>query len=556
MKIKNEIQLFFQDIKDLFCDVYKYIQKNFNLTYFIIAVIHFIVTFYTDNLIFQYKTVFYTDILNFEYKYPNFISIEIIKTIFFIMLIFMWQFIGIIIKKYSTSPSIRDFIKFSAIYFFIMMLFQLALWPFIIGDQMYYMYFSDSIYFLDSGYFSYMSCFQGLFIKYFRIYALMLIPNIAGIMILQLLTISLILGYIMAKVKSYFKLGKLIYFFYIPFLMPIVIQYNLLMEKDILYSYFSMLLVAKLIFVQLESKSYPININLFNIALISSIVASLRSEGILFLVATPLVLYLFNYKILKLRNMILFLLLSIFCSFIFMPHYVSSVILDKDGEGYKNVYILNDSLKILLKKAVDDKNRYILDEFNNTYELKIEHILNKNINNVGFFRVLTDEDKQQFKLISKKLMIVYFGEYVKFKFNAFYNGLGTEYLKINLHDMNDIESFAIPAYNSIKDKIIYLSPYIYSETIKLFQRYREFPFVNFLSVKFIILYSFIFLGAILMKLKRILILTYLLIIFFIIQILIIPYPGFRFLFLYYLVCWLLIFYLIFYFINAKKYKTE
>lgn len=374
----------------------------------------------------------------------------------------------------------------------------------------------------------------------------MLIPDIAGVMILQLLTISLILGYIMAMFKSYFKLDKLIYLFYIPFLTPLVIQYNLHMEKDILYSYFSILLFTKLIFVQLESKSYPININLFNIAIISSIVASLRSEGILFFVATPAILYLFNYKILKLRNVVLFLLISIFCSFVFMPHYVSSVVIDKEGEAYKNIYILNDSLKDLLKKAVEDKNRYILDEFNNTDELKIENILNKNINNVGFFMILSNGDKKQFKLISKKLMISYFGEYVKFKFKIFYNGLGTEYLMINLHDTNDFESFALPAYNSIKDKIIYLSPYIYSETIKLLKIYNERPLIKSLSVWFIILYFSVLLGAILMKLKRIFILICFLMIFFIIQILIVPYPGFRFFFQGYITVYLIGFYILLY----------
>ncbi|MDD5021963.1 MAG: hypothetical protein PHR82_07560 [Endomicrobiaceae bacterium] len=538
MKTKNEIHLFFQDIKDLFVGLYKYLQQNFSFIYFIFAIIHFIVTFYTDPLIFEYAD---TDIGRFV----------LIKRIFLIVIVLLWQFIGILVKNYSRSEMIRNFIRFSVIYFLIMSAVHILLWPFIVGDQMYYSYFANSVYFSDRSY------FQGVFIRYFRIYSLMLIPNLGGIILMQVLTISLILGYIIAVFKSYFKLDKSIYFFYIPFLMPLVIQYNLHMEKDILYSYFFMLLFAKLMFIQLQSKS--INVTLFNIAIITSVTASLRSEGILLFVAIPVMLYLLNYKILKLRNMILFLLLSVCCSFVFIPHYVSSVILDKDGKSYKNVYILNDSFKDLLKKAVEDKNKYILDEFNNTHGLKIAQILNNSIDNAGFYRSLSESDRKQFEIVKSKLMRTYFGEFVKFKFNAFYNKLLPENLTTNLHDLKSRMDFSIQCYNTIKDKIVNLNPQLYSDTIQLLRQYNSNiikHFKNSLSVWYIFLYFLLFVGVIFYKLKKIFIIVCFLVIFLIIQILIVPSPGFRFFFQCYLAGYMSVFYLIFHFISAKKYKTE
>jgi hypothetical protein len=230
---------------------------------------------------------------------------------------------------------------------------------------------------------------------------------------------------------------------------------------------------------------------------------------------------------------------------------VSSVILDKDGKAYKNVYILNDSLKVLLKKVVKDQNRYILDEFDNTSELKVKKILKNRIGNIGFYRKLSQKGKQKFEVISNKLMTVYFYEYVKFKFKAFYHGLGLAYIKANLHNPNNVEGTMILAYNAIKDRIIYLNPHLYSETIKLLKKYNRLPIFKLLSVWFIILYSLVFVGAIFMKLKRIFILVCFLGIFFIIQILIVPFSGFRFFFQYYLTVYLVMFYLIFYFIGNK-----
>lgn len=537
MKIKNEIQLFFQDIKDIFAGLYKYIQKHFSIAYFIVAIIHFIITFYTDPLIFEYLG---TDVKKFL----------LIKRTFLIIIILLWQFIGILIKNYSKSETIRDLIKFSGIYFLIMLTVHILLWPFIVGNQMYYAYFANSVYFSD------MSCFQGIFIRYFRIYALMLIPNLGGIIIIQILTISLILGYIMTMFKSYFKLDKSIYIFYIPFLVPLVMQYNLYMEKDILYSYFFMLLFAKLIFIRLKLQTLSMNVNIINIALISSVAVSLRSEGILLLIATPMMLYLLNYKVLKPHNMLIFLFFSIIFSFVFIPHYVKTVILDKEGTAYKNVYILNDTFKELLKKAVEDKNEYILHEFDNTDNFKITHILNSSIDNVGFYFSLSNSDRKTFKVVSGKLMKTYFWEFVKFKFKVFYNKLESEILTANIHDIKYCTDFSVRNYNAIKDKIVYLNPQLYSATIQLLKKYNLETFKNYLSVWFVFLYFLVLVGAIFFKLKRIFILICFLLIFSGIQILIVPYQHLRFFFQGYITVYLIGFYILFYLIGKTQSKFK
>jgi hypothetical protein len=540
MTIKNEIYLFFQDIEYIFIGLYKCIQKHFNLTYFIIAVIHFVATFYTDPLI-------------FEYTGTDFEKIIFLKRLFLVVIVLLWQFAGILIKNYSKSKTIQDLIKFSGIYFLIILTVHVLLWPFIIGDQMYYIYFADSVYCFDA------LNFQGIVIKYFRIYALMLIPNLAGIIIMQLLIISLVLGYIMTMLKEYFKLDKAVYFFYIPFLTPLVLQYNLHMEKDILYSYFFMLLFARLIFVRLKSQTILVDINIINLALISSVAASFRSAGILLLVATPLMFYLLNYKILKLHNMLVFLFFTILFSFIFIPHYVKTVMIDRDGNAYKNVYILNKSFQKLLEKAVEDKNKDILADFNKSDNLRIQQILKSRIHNVGFYANLSKFDKQQFKVISRKLMKTYFWEFVKFKFSVFYDRLRPAYLTRDLNDIKYRIKYAIQHYHLIKKKIVYLNQQIYSDTIELFKKYNSNisnSFKNYLPIWYTFIYFSIFTMAVLLKLKRIIILVCFLVFFLIIQILIVPYQNFRFFFQGYITAYLLFGYILFYLMCKKQAKFK
>ncbi len=347
-----------KDLCDISKELNKYFIQRFSIKYLIMAFIHFLLTFYTDNLIFQYQDT-------------NLLTLIRIKTIFLIILIFLWQFIGFIIRNYSKSDNIKVFIKFSGAYFGVMLLFQLALWPFIVGNQMYYGYFADTVYLTDY------AVFQGIFVRYFRIYSLMLVPNIAGITIVQIFFISLIIGYVMHQMKKYFNIGKSVYFFYIPFLFPLVLQYNLHIEKDIIYSYFILFLISNLLFLKFEINSRKLNLNIFFIALSSALVTAIRPGGIIFFIATPALLYLLYYKSLNFNKMLMYFIFSILMSLIFVPNVVSTVLLNRNGSSYGNVYILNDTFKILLNKAVDDQNEDILEEFESDTNLKIKKLLSK-----------------------------------------------------------------------------------------------------------------------------------------------------------------------------------
>jgi len=525
-------------LKDLYAiliELNKCFMQRFSIKYLITAFIHFLLTFYTDNLIFQYQDT-------------NLLTLIRIKIIFLIILIFLWQFIGFIIRNYSKSENIRNFIKFSGIYFGIMMLFQLALWPFIVGNQMYYGYFADAVYLTDY------AVFQGIFVRYFRIYSLMLVPNIAGITIVQIFVISSIIGYVMQQIKKYFNLGKSVYFFYIPFLFPLILQYNLHIEKDIIYSYFVLFLIANLLFLKFEINSRKLNLNIFFIALSSALVAAVRPGGIIFFIATPVMLYLLYYKSLNFNKMLMYFICSILMSVIFIPNIVSTVLLNRNGSSYGNVYILNDTFKILLNKAVDDQNEDILEEFESDTNLKIKKLLSKKTQlSDRFFTNLTRKDKNKFKIITHKLVSEYFEEYVQYKFARLFNGSIIIDLNPNPHDIVRYDNYAYESYEKIKKRIIQIRPAIYSRIINFFKANNAHISDNHYILKsFIFIYTVIFVISILFGMRKIFIIVGCMIFYIVYITLIVPYPGFRFYFPCFIVGHFLIIYLIFYFIGNKN----
>lgn len=539
MNILKMITGLLKEIYDIFKYLIGYFIQQFSIKYFIISSAHFLLTLYTDTLIFKYTIT-------------NLFFIIKLKFIFFILLALIWQFAGYIIKNYSKSSEISDFIKFSGIYFGAMMIFQFVLWPFIVGDQMYYGYFSDSVYLTTNT-----SAFQGLFIRYFRIYSLMLIPNLAGITIAQIGIVSLIIGYVMLNLKLHFKLTNSVYIFYIPFLTPLIIQHNLHIEKDILSAYFSVLLIAMLIFKNFNASSVKSNINLLMTAAVTAVVAAIRPENILFFVATPVLIYFLQRKTINLHKILIFFIFSLFFSFIFVPNYVRTVILNKNGEAYQNIYILNNTFKVLLHKAVSERNKDILYEFQDNTYLNLRDLLKEDIDDIKFFINLTEKDKEKFKKISKKLIKEYFSLYANYKFKNFYNNLSIIYLNSNIHNMLPYyDEGTREKYQSIKEKIA-IKPPFYSVLINFFRSYNDYitqPKHNFLAIFFIIMYCALFIVSLFFGIPKIFIITCFLMAYSVLEVLIVPYSGFRFYFPFYLTVYFLIVYIIFYFMKPKSVK--
>jgi len=254
----------------------------------------------------------------------------------------------------------------------------------------------------------------------------------------------------------------------------------------------------------------------------------------------------------------MYFIFSILISLIFIPNVVSTVIFNKNGASYGNVYILNDTFKVLLNEAVEDQNEDILKEFESDTNFKIKKLLSKKTElNDGFFTNLPQKDKNKFKIISRKLIGEYFDEYIKHKFVRLFNGTIIIDLNPNPHDISRYDDYAHESYGKIKNKTIQISPAAYSRIINFFKTYNAHISANHYILKsFIFIYAVIIGISILFGIRKIFIIACYMIFHIVYITLIVPYPGFRFYFPCYITGYFFIFYLIFYLIKVKQQRLN
>jgi hypothetical protein len=291
--------------------------------YLIVSVICFFITTFFDSLVFidsQY------------YRYSKYI---ILKSIVLIIIVCFWKFIYFLIDKIKKrDKKWIEISKIFIIYFSIMLIMLLLVWPGIwIWDE-----------------YSILESAKGLTLVYWHCYltsiyyilCLMIFPFPIGIIIIQLLLISVVVTYIIFKISNKTKLG---YYMLIPFLLPPVIAHNLYPMRLSLYSYILIFTIFFLIFKYKEKVKNILEIkNMILLSLLISILAVWRSEGIFYLFAIPFIIFIFFRKQFKIQEYISFIFITLmFFIILFMPQYLRT----REEYRYKLTAILNP-LSIML----------------------------------------------------------------------------------------------------------------------------------------------------------------------------------------------------------------
>lgn len=331
---------------------------SIDLHYAVISFLHFFLTFFTDNFIF-----------NIHYKQISALKYIAVKFAFMVLLFIIWQLIGYVVRVYGRNCFVREYIKFTFIYFDIMLVFLLVIMPGNIKEH------ADFFYLANTASLTATIMFEPPVMEVLRIFSMMLFPCLSGIVLGQLVIISLIVGYIITKFSIFLRSSKLVYFLYIPFLSLLVIQNNLFMDTCILYSYIILLLIFFLFFMKAEDREIT-NKNTAAVAVITALLGALRAEGILFLAFVPVIFVIINYHKIKIKQIVFFVLFLLFMTAVFIPKYIDiSFISAQEGkyEGvYKKLYMMDYSFKVLLKEAAKRKDREILSEFDEVAEKLFE----------------------------------------------------------------------------------------------------------------------------------------------------------------------------------------
>lgn len=307
----------------------KWIKEKQNKQVLLIACIHFFLSFFTDRLIFTYSL---WDFTKMEAAFKTLLAWGS-KAAFFVFLVVFWRGVFWFIKKAD-----RTFVKYVSIYFFIMCILLLLIWPGI--------WRMDEFGILFEARNTFPNFWQHYLTSMFYIMALMLFPTPAGVILTQNLVISLIVGWILYKFQKVIlkeRKTSFIYAGYIPFLFFPVLDSNLYPMRMSLYAYLELLLLAKLIFISIERKiSRQETIAL---AILSAIVINWRSEAIYYLVALPIcflvLCWKFTDKKVKTRFIIL---LSIFSLLLMMPQKAGEKMGEKLYDANANNYQLTSML--------------------------------------------------------------------------------------------------------------------------------------------------------------------------------------------------------------------
>ena len=151
--------------------------KKLNKTALIVAVVHFVVSFFTDRLIFQYVLFDFSTTKNILRT----IETAGVKLAFLLFLIFLWQRIFATIKYGG-----RLYLKVAGSYFLLMCLLLLMTWPGV--------WRMDEFGILSSSVQLFPHFWQNYITSVFYVLALMLFPFPAGVVLAQCMCIALVVA--------------------------------------------------------------------------------------------------------------------------------------------------------------------------------------------------------------------------------------------------------------------------------------------------------------------------------------------------------------------------
>lgn len=193
-----------------------------------IAIVHWLLSFFTDRFIFQYVTWDFSNLTQTIKTAMTFGA----KAVFLLVLIALWQGVFFFLKKAD-----RKFVRNSLIYFGINLFALLLVWPGI--------WRMDEFGILNSAVSLIPVFWQNYLTSIFYVFSLMLFPFPAGVVIVQCAVISLAAGFVITRFEKRF--GKWGLLSFIPFLFFPVLDSNLYPMRMSIYAFLELVLLVILV---------------------------------------------------------------------------------------------------------------------------------------------------------------------------------------------------------------------------------------------------------------------------------------------------------------------
>ena len=245
-----------------------------------VAVVHWLISLLTDRLFFTCESS---------------VVYGIWTVLFLLFVLCFYQVMGYLVNEFqSGNKAVRKVIRLSGIYFLIMLVFLLLTWPGI--------WRVDEFSILRTAQALNINFWKGYLTYVYYIICLMMLPFPVSVILFMCAINSAIVGYLVYKLWLFTGERKCAYLLYVPFLFLPVIDSNLYPMRMSIYAFLELLLLAKICFWAYE-KRFPKRNEFVWTALLAGIVTAWRSESIYYLPLFPVLLIIFFWKKLSIKQM-------------------------------------------------------------------------------------------------------------------------------------------------------------------------------------------------------------------------------------------------------------
>jgi hypothetical protein len=208
-----------------------------------------------------------------------------LKAAFGIALFFLSHFVLRFIEKLVRKDAFYwDWLRNTAIYLTVLAAVFLLIYPgYWVYDE-FHLLTSFEVYTLNS--------WQHLFTQVYHTFCLYIIPSGVGIVIVQIVAVSVIAGYVIAKLRTVLKKKWLAYFLFAALLLPPILLNDFYPLRLTFYAFLELLLFTKVLFLYLGPADKRGKYAQFlALSLLIAILATWRSEGIFLLILLPLIVF-------------------------------------------------------------------------------------------------------------------------------------------------------------------------------------------------------------------------------------------------------------------------
>lgn len=268
-----------------------YMKTNHLLPICRIALIHWLITFFTDKTIFVVSPA------------VNLSDYIICKLLLYVILFFFYRTLyRVLISKEKMSFAEYGILRYSLLYLLPVIVILIIKLPqgFLSNDES--LIFESAINLQHYTWFYYIT-------TYYYIIALMLIPSWLGPIIIKVIIQLLVVGYVVYRLTKFLgvKYGKYGYFL---FLMYPVIAYTTSAHRLPIYYLLYLVLISTLLFDLLEKVSLT-KVRAFWLLTLSAVLTQWRTEGIYLAVLVPILLFIVYSNIRTKKTAILIVLSTI-----------------------------------------------------------------------------------------------------------------------------------------------------------------------------------------------------------------------------------------------------